>query len=425
MHLPLTTLAIFLMVLILLSAFFSGSEIGMMSLNRYRLRHLVKKKNKQALRVSQLLERPDKLLSVILIGSTLVNIVASTLATLIGQRLNGDMGVIIATALLSLIILVFSEVIPKTIAALNPQKIAFASSMPLKGLQMVLSPFVFSVSWIANFFLRCVGIILDKNSKETLSSEELRTVVLETSGFLQREYQGMLVSLLDLERAAVEDLMIPKTDIIGVDIEQPWHEVLHQLETAQHTRLVLYKSNTDNLIGLLHVRDVLRLVIDEDFDSETLVEIAQEPYFIPAGTLLSAQILNFQKTKRRSAFVVNEYGDLLGLITMDDILEEIVGEYTTDIAALSKDILPQEDGSVMIDASITLRYLNRLLSWQLPMIGPRTLSGLIIEYLGYIPPSGCCLRIKNYQIEILMVSDNMIKTVRMRTIQPISEINLS
>lgn len=416
MHLSLATLAILLWVLILLSAFFSGSEIGMMSLNRYRLKHLVKQKNKKALRVNQLLEHPEKLLSVILIGSTLVNIIASTLATLIGQRLYGDMGVVVATVLLSFIILVFAEVIPKTIAALHPQKIAFAASFVLNMLQIILSPFVSSLSWIAHFFLRCVGIILDKNIKETLSSEELRTVVLETGGFLQREYQGMLVSLLDLEHAAVEDLMIPKMDIIGLDLEQPWHEVMHQLETAQHTRLVLYKNNIDNLIGLLHVRDVLRLVIEEDFNSDSLEAIAQMPYFIPAGTLLSAQILNFQKTKNRSAFVVNEYGDLLGLITMEDILEEIVGEYTTDIAALSQDILPQADGSFIIDASITLRDLNRLLSWQLPMVGPRTLSGAIIEYLGYIPPAGCCLRIKNYQIEILMVSGNMIKTVRVITV---------
>ena len=210
--------------------------------------------------------------------------------------------------------------------------------------------------------------------------------------------------------------MIPKADVVGVDVNQPWHAVLHQLETAQHTRLPLFKDSIDHLIGLVHVRDILNLVLEEDFDMDSLIASAQAPYYIPEGTLLSAQILNFQKIKKRSAFVVNEYGDLLGLVTMEDILEEIVGEYTTDIAALSKDISPQEDGSFIVDASITLRYLKRLLGWQFPAIGPRTLSGLIIEMLGYIPPADCCLRIGKYQIEILMVSDNMIKTVRMQSI---------
>ena len=416
MQLSLIALSLLLLLLICLSAFFSGAEIGMMSLNRYRLRHLVKKKNKQAIRVNQMLARPEKLLSVILIGSTLSNIVSSTLATLIGQRLYGDAGVAIATVLLTLVILVFAEVVPKTLAALHPQKIAFFTSLPLKTLQAILSPLVYSVSWFANHFLRCFGFSADKMQKETLSSEELRTVMLEAGGFLQLEHQSMLISLLDLEQATVEDIMIRKAEIVGVDINQPWHEVLHQLETAQHTRLPLYKDSIDHLIGVVHVRDILNLVLEEDFDKDTLISSAHEPYFVPEGTPLNIQILNFQKTKRRSCFVVNEYGDMLGLATMEDILEEIVGEYTTDIAALSKDILPQEDGSVIVDASITLRHLTRLLGWQLPAMGPRTLSGLIIEYLGYIPPAHCCLRIESYEIEILMVSDNMIKTVRMRSV---------
>ena len=416
MQLSLIALSLLLLLLICLSAFFSGAEIGMMSLNRYRLRHLVKKKNKQAIRVNQMLARPEKLLSVILIGSTLSNIVSSTLATLIGQRLYGDAGVAIATVLLTLVILVFAEVVPKTLAALHPQKIAFFTSLPLKTLQAILSPLVYSVSWFANHFLRCFGFSADKMQKETLSSEELRTVMLEAGGFLQLEHQSMLISLLDLEQATVEDIMIRKAEIVGVDINQPWHEVLHQLETAQHTRLPLYKDSIDHLIGVVHVRDILNLVLEEDFDKDTLISSAHEPYFVPEGTPLNIQILNFQKTKRRSCFVVTEYGDMLGLATMEDILEEIVGEYTTDIAALSKDILPQEDGSVIVDASITLRHLTRLLGWQLPAMGPRTLSGLIIEYLGYIPPAHCCLRIESYEIEILMVSDNMIKTVRMRSV---------
>jgi len=404
---------IVLIFLILLSGFFAGSEIGMMSLNRYRLRYLVKQNHKQAIRVNQMLARPDKLLSVVLIGNTLANIVASTVATLIGHRIYGEVGVAIATLLLTVIILVFSEMTPKTLAALYPQQVAFASSLPLKMVQNLLAPIVQIISWITNGILRLFGISVDKVQKEALSGEELRSVVHEAGGLLPVEHKSMLISLIDLERATVEDIMVPKTDIIGLDLEQPWHELLDQLETAQHTRLPLYRGTIDNLVGMIHVRSVLSLALDECLDMENLLKIADAPYFIPEATPLNVQILNFRKMKKRSCFVVNEYGDLLGLVTMEDILEEVVGEFTTDIADLSKDILQQEDGSVIVDASITLRHLSRLLNWQLPMIGPRTLSGLIIEHLGYIPPPDCCLQIENFRFEILKVGDNTIKTVKM------------
>ncbi|KTD27103.1 MULTISPECIES: HlyC/CorC family transporter [Legionella] len=401
-----------LIFLILLSGFFAGSEIGMMSLNRYRLRYLVKKNNKQAIRVNQMLARPDKLLSVVLIGNTLANIVASTIATLIGHRLYGEVGVAIATLFLTVIILVFSEMAPKTLAALYPQQVAFATSLPLKVMQNLLAPIVQIISWITNGILWLFGISVDKVQKDALTGEELRSVVHEAGGLLPVEHKSMLISLIDLERATVEDIMIPKADIIGLDLEQPWHELLDQFETAQHTRLPLYRGTIDNLVGMVHVRSVLSLALDERLDMDNLLKIADAPYFIPEATPLNVQILNFRKMKKRSCFVVNEYGDLLGLVTMEDILEEIVGEFTTDIADLSKDILQQEDGSVIVDASITLRHLNRLLNWQLPMIGPRTLSGLIIEHLGYIPPPDCCLQIENFRFEILKVGDNTIKTVK-------------
>ncbi|ARG98397.1 magnesium/cobalt efflux protein [Legionella micdadei] len=413
MQLSLMIQIIVLIFLILLSGFFAGSEIGMMSLNRYRLRYLVKQNHKQAIRVNQMLARPDKLLSVVLIGNTLANIVASTVATLIGHRIYGEVGVAIATLLLTVIILVFSEMTPKTLAALYPQQVAFASSLPLKMVQNLLAPIVQIISWITNGILRLFGISVDKVQKEALSGEELRSVVHEAGGLLPVEHKSMLISLIDLERATVEDIMVPKTDIIGLDLEQPWHELLDQLETAQHTRLPLYRGTIDNLVGMIHVRSVLSLALDECLDMENLLKIADAPYFIPEATPLNVQILNFRKMKKRSCFVVNEYGDLLGLVTMEDILEEVVGEFTTDIADLSKDILQQEDGSVIVDASITLRHLSRLLNWQLPMIGPRTLSGLIIEHLGYIPPPDCCLQIENFRFEILKVGDNTIKTVKM------------
>ena len=413
MQFSITTLLCILVLLVIFSGFFSGAEIGMMSLNRYRLRHLVKKKNKQAIRVNRVLAHPDRLLSVVLIGNTLANIIASMVATLIGQRLYGDAGVIGATALLTLIVLVFSEMTPKTFAAIHPQQVAFISSLPLLILQTVFLPLVRLVSWVANGILRLFGVSIDQAQKDVLSGEELRSVVHEAGSLLPIEHKSMLISLLDLEQARVEDIMVPKAEIVGIDLEQPWHELLVQLEMAQHTRLPLYRDSVDNLVGMIHLRNVLNLSLEERLDIHSLLSIAEAPYFIPEGTSLNIQILNFQKMKRRSCFVVDEYGDLQGLVTMEDILEEVVGEFTTDIADLSKDITPQEDGGVIVDASITLRNLNRMLNWSLPLIGPRTLSGLIIEYLGYIPPAECCLIIENYQIEVLKVSDNTIKSVHM------------
>ncbi len=413
MQFSLNTLLITLFLLLFVSAFFSASEIGMFSLNRYRLRFLVKKNNPQATRVHQMLTRPDRLLSVVLIGNTLGNIVASTVATLIGQRLYGDLGVAVATAILTIAILVFSEMAPKRFAAMYPEKIALLVSFPLKVLLIVFSPLVRLLSWIADGLLRLFGVPLDQVVKEALSGEELRLVVHEAGLLLPSEHKTMLLSLLDLDQATVEDIMVLKADIVGINLDQPWSDLIEQLGTSQHTRLPLYRGDIDNLVGMIHLRDVLNLVLEDTLDLEGLLKIADAPYYIPEATPLNLQLLHFQKMKRRSCFVVDEYGDLQGLVTMEDILEEVVGEFTTDVAALSKDITPQEDGSLIVDGSMTLRSLNRLMSWNLPFIGPRTLSGLVIEYLGYIPPPDCCVRIEQYQLEILKISGNTIKSIRM------------
>lgn len=412
MPLHLSTLLILLIFLILLSGFFSGSEIGIMSINRYKLKYLVKKQHKQAIRVNQLLARPDKLLSVVLIGNTLANIVASTIATLLGQHFYGDLGVVIATIILTVLILVFAEMTPKTLAAIYPQQVAFFCSLPLKLMQWLFAPLVSTISFMSNSILRLFGISINKIQKDALTGEELRSVVHEAGSLLPVEHKSMVISLLDLEQATVEDIMIPKADITGIDLEQPWLNLLEQLETAQHTRLPLYRDTIDNLVGMVHTRDLLNLALENKLSMDSLLHAADAPYFIPEATTLNVQIVNFRKMKRRSCFVVDEYGDILGLVTMEDILEEIVGEFTTDIAALSRDITPQDDGSVLVDASSTLRHLNRMLNWNLPLIGPRTLSGLIIEHLGYIPPADSCLLLGEFRMEILKVSDNMIKSVK-------------
>ncbi|PJD94070.1 MAG: magnesium/cobalt efflux protein [Legionella sp.] len=421
MHVSISILLGVVISLVLISAFFSAAEIGVMSLNRYRLRHLVKQKHKSAMRVNQLLTHPDRLLSIILIGNTLCNIVASMVVTLIGQYLYGETGAIIATALLTMSVLIFAEMTPKTYAALHPQRVAFLCSLPLTFLQWMFSPLVSLISWVANLLLRAMGVSIDLAHKDALSGEELRSVVHEASSLLPIEHKGMLISLLDLEQAKVEDIMVPKSDIVGIDLDQSWHKVLEQLERAQHTRLPLYRSSIDQLEGMIHLRSVLNLVLEERLDLAGLLKIAEKPYYIPEATPLNVQILNFQKMKRRSCFVVNEYGDLQGLVTMEDILEEVVGEFTTDIADLNKDIMPQRDGTFILDGGITLRNLSRMLNWQLPALGPRTLSGVIIEYLGYIPPAECCLTINNFRIEILKVSDNTIRSVSMMKVEKSSD----
>ena len=415
MHISVSVLLSLVVVLVSVSAFFSAAEIGVMSLNRYRLRHLVKQKNKAAIRVNQMLAHPDRLLSIILIGNTICNIAASMAVTLVGQAWYGETGAIIASCILTLVILIFSEMTPKTYAALHPQRVAFKCSLPLAILQWVFAPLVTVISWVANFLLG--GSSHADLHKDALSGEELRSVVHEAGSLLPIEHKGMLLSLLDLEQARVEDIMIPKAEIVGIDLEQSWHKIAEQLETSQHTRLPLYRGSVDQLEGVIHLRSVLNLLLDNRLDRDGLLRIAETPYYIPEATTLNVQILNFQKMKRRSCFVVNEYGDLQGLVTMEDILEEVVGEFTTDIADMSKDIVPQGDGSFIVDGSITLWNLSRMLNWQLPALGPRTLSGLIIEYLGYIPPAECCLKIANYRIEILKIGDNMIRSVSMSKIK--------
>lgn len=408
----LSTLGLTLFFLIVLAAFFSAAEIGMMSLNRYRLRHLVKNNHRQAKRVNRLLARPERLLGVVLIGSTAANILASMVSTLIGQQLYGHAGVAIATGLLTFVILVFAEMAPKTLAALYSERVAFACSWLLALLQVVLGPLVRVINWLANLLLKLFGVSLNQTQKEALTSDELRSVVHESGSLIPAEHKGMLISLLDLEEARVEDIMIPKNEVIGLDLAAPWQNILESLETAQHTRLPVYRETLEDLVGVVHVRRLLNIALEDELTEAQFTDAIKPPYFIPEGTPLNVQILNFQKVKRRSGFVVDEYGDLQGLVTMEDILEEIVGEFTTNIAGLSKDILPQMDGSSIIDASITVRQLNRAMGWNLPQLGPRTLSGLIIEHLGYIPPSDCGLTIDSYQIEVLKVGAHRIKSVR-------------
>lgn len=407
-------LFIVLGILILISAYFSGSETGMMSLNRYRLRHLEKEKHKGAKRVSKLLKRPDRLIGLILIGNNLVNIAAASIATIIGIRFFGDVyGMLVSTVVLTLVILIFAEVTPKTLAALYPEKIAFPSSILLSLLLKVLFPLVITVNWITNGILLILGISSEQREQHSLSSEELRTVVNESGALLHEQDQSMLMSILDLEKVSVEDIMIPRSELVGIDVNDDWKKIQKQLTQANHTRVLLYRDNIDDVVGYIHARDALKLLSKSQFTKATLLRAVRELYFIPEGTPLNIQLLKFQHAKERLGLVVDEYGDIQGLVTLEDILEEIVGDFTTTMTPTpSEAVTLQPDGSYLVDGSASIRDVNKEMSWQLPTDGPKTLNGLIIEHLEDIPQNSLSVRIAGYPIEIVDVSSNRIKIVR-------------
>lgn len=384
-----------------------------MSINRIRLRHLEKQNHKAAKRVSKLLRRPDRLIGLILIGNNLVNIAAAQVATIIGIRLYGDMGIAIATFVLTLVVLIFAEVTPKTLAALYPEKVAFPSSIILKGLLKVLFPFVIAVNWITNGMLRIFGISNQQIEEHSLSKEELKTVVNESSALLPSNHQNMLTSILDLEQVTVEDIMIPRNEINAIDINDDWKDISKQLTNAQHTRVLLYRDQIDDAVGFIHSRDALRLLTKEQFDKPSLLRAVREIYYIPENTSLNTQLLKFQQSKERIGLVVDEYGDIQGLVTLEDILEEVVGDFTTtQTRATSDEVDVQSDGSVLVDGAANIRDINKEMTWELPTEGPKTLSGLIVEYLEDIPDTQLGMRIAGYPIEIIEIKENMIKQVK-------------
>ena len=400
--------------LIVISGYFSGSETGMMSLNRYRLKHLAQTGHKGAKRVEKLLNRPDRLIGLILIGNNLVNILASAIATILGMRIYGDIGVAIATGVLTLVILVFAEVTPKTIASLFPERVSYASSILLIILMKVLSPLVILVNFITNGFIRILGVKASHNATDHLSSEELRTVVNEAGSLIPQRHQDMLVSILDLEHVTVNDIMVPRNEITGIDINDDWKSIVRQLTHSPHGRIVLYRDQIDEVVGMLRLREAYRLMLEKnEFNKETLLRAADEIYFIPEATPLNIQLLKFQRNKQRIGLIVDEYGDINGLVTLEDILEEIVGEFTTSITpSLSEEITPQSDGSFLIEGSANIRDINKGLQWALPTDGPRTLNGLILEYLEEIPESHLSVQVASHPMEIVELEENRIKLVR-------------
>ena len=402
------------LALIIASAYFSSSETGMMSLNRYRLRHLARTNHAGAKRASKLLETPDKLIGVILIGNNFVNFLAASIATSIAIAVFGDPSPILTAVVLTIVVLIFAEVTPKTIAALYPEKVAYPSSLLLALLLKLLYPVVWIVNVVSNALVRLLGFSSEASGNENqLTPDELRTVVYESGGRIPRRRHGMLMNILDLERVTVDDILVPRHELVGIDIEDDLNDILLQISSAQHTRLPVYKHDIDNIVGVLHLRSTGKLIGIEELNKSALLQETAEPYFIPESTPLHTQLFNFQQKKERMAVVVDEYGAVKGIITLEDILEEIVGEFTTDLAASSKDIHPQDDGSFLIDGSASVRDINRVLSWDLDSTGAKTLNGLLTESLESIPDSSVCINLEGYYAEIVQVKDNVIKTVKM------------
>lgn len=409
---PISVLFGTLVLLLILSAFFSSAEISVMSLNRYRLRHLADSGHRGARILIQLLERPDRLLGIILLGNNLVNNLAVAVTTIITIRLFGESSIAMATIVLTIVVLIFAEVGPKTLAALRPEAIGFPAGYVLKPLLKLLYPVVAVINFIANIMLRVFGISLDRRAHQ-LGLEELKAAVTEAGGIIPESHQAMLLNILDLEKITVEDVMIPRGQILGIDLDDDWDDIVEQITNSRYTRLPVYRGNLDNVVGVIHLRKALNLIGSDNLTPEALSQIIVEPYYIPKGTSINTQLLNFRRMHRRRGLVVDEYGDILGLVTLEEILEEIVGEFTGRTRRDSSDIYTQEDGSYLIKGTASIRTINKRMDWDLPVGDSRTLNGVITDYLEDLPKPGTSLMLNGYTVEIVRTRGTAVEVARL------------
>lgn len=399
--------------LIACSAFFSASETSMMALNRYRLRHLADQQHAGARRAMKLLEKPDRLIGFILLGNNFVNVAVAQIGTVVTLHLFGEEGLLVASFLLTALILIFAEVLPKTIAALYPERLAFPATMVLIPLMTVFRPLVGSINLVTSTLLRPFNVNANRSQLDPIDREELRTVVKEAGAMIPQKHRDMLFGILDLEKVTVEDIMVPRAEVVAIDFDQDWVDVREQLMTCRHTRVPCYHGSLDNVLGVLHMRTLNRLMRRSDeFDCAELESLLVEPYYVPLKADLHAQLINFQLEKQRLGLVVDEYGDISGLVTLDDVLEQVVGEFTTVPQFDTREVHPQTDGSLLVDGTANLRELNRAFGWQLPEDGPKTLNGLILEQLEDIPDTGTSFRVGDYTIEIVQSSGQVVRNAR-------------
>ncbi len=407
---PLSMLFGILAAMLILSAFFAGSETSLMSLNRYRLRHLVKLKHTSAIKTHKLLQRPDRLLGLILLCNNFVNNFAASIATVIAIKLYADeeSSIAIATGILTIVMLICSDVTPKTLAAIRPELLAFPAAWIYTPLLKIFYPVVWFINLFVNLLLRIFGVDVKQNIHDKLNKDELKSIISDAESLMPTRYQKMLMGILDLESATVEDIMTPRNEIVGIDLELPIEEIITLIKTSPHTRLAVYKTSIDRIIGFLHLRKVLALINQEGFDKQTIIDCLDKPSFIPESTPVHNQMHRFKNEKIRIGLVVDEYGDVQGLVTLDDLLQEIVGELITEDVIARK----QSDGSYLVDANITVRELNRVTQWSLPTEGPKTLNGLIIEFMETIPEAGTGIKLHGYFLEIIKRDENAVKLVK-------------
>jgi len=410
-NLPPGALAGVLLLLLLLSAFFSGSETALMSLNRYQLRHKARQGHRGAQLAEKLLKRPDRVLGLILLGNNLVNILAASMVAVVAMRVGGQPAVALGSLLMTLIILIFAEAAPKTGAALHPERLAFPAAMIYYPLLKITYPLIWLINICSNGVLFLFGVRRGDNELQSLTREELRTVVHEAGNRISSRYQQMLLGILDLEKVTVDDVMVPHNEIVGIDLDDDPGEIEKTIYESQHTRLPVFQDSIDNVIGILHLRKLANLA-KRSFDKETLKILLEEPYFVPEGTALSVQLVQFQRSRLRIALVVDEYGDIQGIVTLEDILEEIVGEFTTDPADDEVDVVRDGIDTWVVSGTANIRELNRAQNWELPTGGPKTINGLIVEQLENIPEPSTCLKIAGYPIEIIASDENRIRSVR-------------
>ena len=405
-------LIIVLVILFLLSAFFSGSETALMSINKYKMRHQAKLNNKGAKAAKKLLENPDKVIGVILLGNNLTNILITQIATLISLRLYGDIGLAIATGLLTIFILIFAELTPKTIGEMHSEKIAYSSSLLFKPMLIILYPLVFLINFIANSIIKIMGL-KDNASKSPLTSDELKTVLSESSIKFPKPHLKMLESIIDLEKATVEDIMIPRSDIYGIDIGDDIATVVNNFKSTPYTRIPVYEDNIENLLGLIHIKNIAPMLASNSIDETEIKKLIKKPYYIVSGTSLYRQLLNFQKEKRRIGFIVDEYGDIQGLVTLEDILEEIVGDFTSDPAD-SEEIIPTDNENIfIIDGGAHIREINQILSINLNAKSAKTINGFILEHIENLPRINDTINIQGHTFKIIENLDNAVKTVHL------------
>ena len=405
-------LIIALVILFLLSAFFSGSETALMSINKYKMRHQAKLNNKGAKAAKKLLENPDKVIGVILLGNNLTNILITQIATLISLRLYGDIGLAIATGLLTIFILIFAELTPKTIGEMHSEKIAYSSSLLFKPMLIILYPLVFLINFIANSIIKIMGLN-DNTSKSSLTSDELKTVLSEASIKFPKPHLRMLESIIDLEKATVEDIMIPRSDIYGIDIGEDIATVVNNFKSTPYTRIPVYDDNIENLLGLIHIKNIAPMLASNSIDESEIKKLIKKPYYIVSGTSLYRQLLNFQKEKRRIGFIIDEYGDIQGLVTLEDILEEIVGDFTSD-PANSEEIIPTDNENIfIIDGGAHVREINQILNINLDAKNAKTINGFILEHTENLPQINDIIKIQSHTFKIIENLDNAVKTVHL------------